>query len=215
MKKEIILIGGGGHCKSVIDVIEAENRFKIAGIVDLKEKLGEKILGYEIIGTDGDLEKLCKTYEYFFITIGHIYQNKIRKKLFEKVKNLGGKFPVIVSPNAYVSKHSKIDEGTIIMHKAFVNANAEIGKNNIINTAAIVEHDVKIGNHCHVSTGAFLNGEVKLANNCLIGSQASIIQNVKIAESNIIGAGAVVLKNTDKNALYAGNPAKLKKLIHE
>jgi len=35
--KKIILIGAGGHCKSVIDVIEQEARFEIAGIIDKTE----------------------------------------------------------------------------------------------------------------------------------------------------------------------------------
>ncbi len=30
-------MGGGGHCKSCIDVIEQEGKYKIAGIVDAKE----------------------------------------------------------------------------------------------------------------------------------------------------------------------------------
>ena len=68
MKEEIVLIGGGGHCKACIDVIEAENRFKIAGIVDVKGRLHEKVLGYEIIACDEDLPKLSKEYKYFFIT---------------------------------------------------------------------------------------------------------------------------------------------------
>ena len=56
--KKIILIGGGGHCKSVIDVIEQENKFQIAGIVDKHDLLDSKILGYQVIGNDSDLEKL-------------------------------------------------------------------------------------------------------------------------------------------------------------
>ena len=58
MKEKIILIGGGGHCKSCIDVIVQEGKYRIAGIVDLPEKLHQKILGYEIISTDDDMPRL-------------------------------------------------------------------------------------------------------------------------------------------------------------
>ena len=57
---KIILIGGGDHCKSVIDVIEQQNQFEIAGVVDKQELLGSKILGYQVIGNDFDLESLAK-----------------------------------------------------------------------------------------------------------------------------------------------------------
>lgn len=70
MYNEIILIGGGGHCRSCIDVIESEGRFKILGIVDIKEKLHRKVLGYEIIGSDEDIPRLARQFKYFFITIG-------------------------------------------------------------------------------------------------------------------------------------------------
>jgi len=115
--KEILLIGGGGHCKSVIDVIEQENKFTIVGIIDKKELIGESVLGYKILATDDDLEKLFKLYKYAFITIGHIKTNTTRVKLLNKLTNIGYKLPIIISTIAYVCKHSFIDYGTIIMNK--------------------------------------------------------------------------------------------------
>ena len=69
---KIILTGGGGHCKSCIDVIEQAGTFQIVGIVDVPEKLHQKILGYEIIATDDDLSDLIKEYDYFFITLARV-----------------------------------------------------------------------------------------------------------------------------------------------
>ena len=37
-KKNIILIGAGGHAKVCIDVIESEKKFKIVGLIDNKKK---------------------------------------------------------------------------------------------------------------------------------------------------------------------------------
>jgi FlaA1/EpsC-like NDP-sugar epimerase len=93
-KLNIVLIGGGGHCHSVIDVIEQENKYEIIGIVDTKENIGKKVLDYEIIACDDDLEELFKTCKKAVITIGHIKTNQLRKKLFEKAKNIGFDFPI-------------------------------------------------------------------------------------------------------------------------
>ena len=207
-KPEIILIGGGGHCKSVIDVIEAENKYKIVGIIDMPEKLGEKILGYKIIGNDDDTPKFAKEIQYFFITVGHLKSPALRIKLFELVKKAGGQFPVIFSPNAYVSKYSKIGEGTVIMHHAIVNANTQIGENCIINNKALVEHDCTIGNNCHISTNAVINGGLQIGDNCFIGSNSVTKQYISIAENTIIGAGAVVTKNITESGVYVGNPTR-------
>ena len=80
--KEIILIGGGGHCKSVIDVIEQESQFVIVGIVDQPKLIGTDVLGYPVIGRDSDLESLAKKYTYALVTVGQIRSSEARIKLF-------------------------------------------------------------------------------------------------------------------------------------
>ena len=180
MKKEIILIGGGGHCKSVIDVIEQENKYGIAGIIDRKELIGSKVLGYEIIGCDDDLDKLSKKYKYAIVTVGQISSNNIRVRLFKILKTLGYQLPVIISPLAYISKHSSIDEGTVIMHQSIINANAKVGKNCIINTKSLIEHDTVVEDNCHISTGAIVNGGVVVKEGSFIGSNTTIKDNMKV-----------------------------------
>lgn len=190
--KKIILIGGGGHCKSVIDVIEQEGKFKIAGIVDKNKRIDIKVLGYPVIGNDFDLENLRKKYEYAFITVGQTSSSLLRVKLFTLIKQKNFCIPVIISPNAYVSNYAKIGFGTIVMHNAVVNANVSIGENCIINTSALVEHDCKISNHCHISTNATINGGVTVGPECFIGSNVTTNNNIKIEKKKFIKAGSLV-----------------------
>lgn len=191
-KESILLIGGGGHCKACIDVIEQEGIFSIAGIIDLPEKKGSKILGYEIIANDEDIPGLAKNYDHFFITIGHLGTPKRRIELFNLLKKMDKNLPVIISPNAYVSKHSIILEGTIIMHQAIINAGSFIGKNCIINNKGLVEHDAEIGNHCHISTGAIINGGVNVGDNTFFGSGAISKEYSLIPENSFIKANTIV-----------------------
>ncbi len=190
--KNILIIGGGGHCKSVIDVIELTGEYKIYGIIDISEKVGQKVLGYEIIGTEEDLEKYRNDVELAFIAIGFINSVELRVRIYNKLKQLNFKLPVIISPLAYVSKHSFIEEGTIVMHYAVINAGAKIGKNCIINTKALIEHDVIIGDFCHISTGAIINGGVIVGKYSFVGSNATTKQYIKIMENSFIKAGTVV-----------------------
>ena len=189
---KIILIGGGGHCKSVIDVIEQEARFKIAGIIDKPELLGSEILGYPVIGNDFDLESLAKKYQYALITVGQIKSVLSRIKLFDLAIKAKFSLPHIVSPNAYVSKHSKIGNGTVVMHNAIVNANVSIGDNCIINSKALVEHDCFISSHCHISTNTIINGGVKIGSKSFIGSNVTTKDNIIIKENSFIKAGSLV-----------------------
>ena len=190
--KKIILLGGGGHCKSVIDVIEQEKKYKISGIVDRPEFLGTKILKYKVIGNDFDLEYLAKKYKNAIITVGQIKSPLVRIKLFNLASKAGFKFPSIISPRAYVSKHSNIGVGTIVMHNAVVNSNVSIGNNCIINTKSLIEHDCKIYNHCHISTNAIINGSVKIKSKCFIGSNATIRDGITIKQNSFIKASVLV-----------------------
>jgi len=191
-KKSIILIGGGGHCKSAIDVIESTGLFQIIGIVDVKENVGKKVLNYEIIGTDDDLPSLIRLHENVHITLGYIKSNKNRISLYNQIKSLKGNFPIIISSLAYVSKYAEIGDGTIIMHQAIVNASAKIGCNSIINTKALIEHDAIIGNNCHISTGAIVNGGVEVGENTFLGSGAVSKQYIKIPANSFIKANSII-----------------------
>lgn len=190
--KEIILIGGGGHCKSIVDVIEQEGQFVIAGIVDKPELLGKKILGYPVIGIDSDLETLAKKYTFANVTVGQIRSTDLRIKLFDLAKQAGFILPKIVSPRAYVSQHSVIGSGTVIMHDALINSGVTIDRNCIINSKALIEHDCKISKNCHISTNVLINGNVNIEEGCFIGSGAVINNSITIEKNSFIKAGSLV-----------------------
>jgi sugar O-acyltransferase (sialic acid O-acetyltransferase NeuD family) len=194
--KKIILVGGGGHCKSCIDVIENENKYKITGIIDKKKNF---LLNYKVFSESYLNKKLIKN-NYAFVTVGQIKNYKVRVKLFNRLKDLGFKIPSIMSPLAYISKHAVIGQGTIVMHGAIVSAGAIIGNNCIINTNSLIEHDVVIGDHTHVSTEATVNGGVIIGEKVFIGSRSIIKDNISIGECSIVGAGQYIKKNLKKNS---------------
>lgn len=190
MKEKIVLIGGGGHCKAVIDVIESANQYEIVGIIDKAELVGNKILDYEIIGSDDDLPTIFQTCQNACITIGHIKSNELRKKLFNLTKEIGFNLPIITSNLAYISKHATIEEGTVIMHQALINSGASIGVNCIINTKALIEHDCKIESHSHISTGTIINGGCVVKEDSFIGSNS--VSKEYITIEGFIKAGSVI-----------------------
>jgi len=132
--KKLILVGGGGHCKSVIDVAESAG-FQIQGILDIPENVGKKVLDYSIIGTDDQIPDYVKD-AVFLVTVGHIKDATLRIKLHQKIVDAGGTLATIIASTAHVSQYAQIGEGSVIMHQAVVNADAIIGRGCIINTFA-------------------------------------------------------------------------------
>lgn len=196
MDKPLILIGGGGHCRSVIDAAESAG-YSILGILDRPEKIGQKVLGYSILGSDDDVLTFVDKAS-FVITVGQIKTSSARRRIAECIEKAGGKLATIIANDAYVSKYADVGEGTVVLHKAFINAGAKTGKNCIINTMVNIEHDAQIGDFCHISTGTMVNGETKIGHDTFVGSGSTLYNCIEIADNSIIPAGSVVRKSNVK-----------------
>jgi len=208
--KDLVLVGGGGHCESVIDVAESAG-YHILGILDMPELLGKEVLSYKVIGSDDDIPNFVSKAE-FVVTVGAIRNPKTRIKLFERIKSAGGALATIVASTAYVSKYALLGEGTVVMHKAFVNAGSKIGANTIVNTLANIEHDCVVGDHCHVSTGVMVNGGCSIGNNTFIGSRTVLSNCVSICSDVVVGAGSFIRKPIVSPGIYANGPRNLQEL---
>lgn len=202
--KTLLLLGGGGHCRSCIDVIENEKSFVIRGIIDRQEPDSRDLLGYPYLGSDEALDTLLKDGRDALVTVGQIKKAAVRLRLYTLLKNIGATLPVIISPNAYVSAHSGVGEGTVVFNGAIVNTRANVGRNCIINSRALVEHDTTIGDHCHVSTGAILNGGCTVGDESFIGSGAVVYNGVQVGARCVISCGVVVNRDLPDDTIYRG-----------
>ncbi len=193
--KNIIIIGAGGHARSITDVVESDGDFQIHGFVDSNLNIGDKFCGYDVIGSDDDLSDILPHAENALIGIGQISNPNIRQNLFQLLKEKGFKLPAISSPSSIISVNSFVGQGTIIMHGAIVNSGAKIGENCIINTGSIIEHDVEVGDNTHISTGVIVNGSSKVGKSSFIGSGSVIRNNINIGERCLVGMGSKVLND--------------------
>ncbi|MCB0700174.1 MAG: acetyltransferase [Chitinophagaceae bacterium] len=211
MKTKIILVGGGGHCLSVIGAIESCEEYEIAGILDKSIPVGEEVLGYPVVGDDSDIPAWVAKGAVFANGIGQLVDPSLRRNVFDLVKQHGGSMPVIIASTAWVSRHTEIGEGTIVFHKCIVNSKAIIGQNNIINTGAIIEHNTIVGDDNHISTGVTVNGDCNIGDRNFLGCGSIVHHRISIANEVIVGAGSVVLKDCPESGTYVGVPARKKK----
>ncbi len=201
----IVLIGGGGHCKSVIDTILRGRLFNEILVTDKSVPLGTKILEGRVIGTDEMLEGLRhQDIRNAFITIGSIKSAALRRKVAEYAAGMGFSFPTIIDSSATVSMDVNIGEGVYIGRSAMVNAGCIIDNMAIINTGVIIEHDCRIGTYTHIAVGAVLCGGVVVGNDSFIGANSTVIQGIKIGRNCVIGAGSTVLKDIPDNMTVYG-----------
>ena len=196
----MIIVGAGGHALSCIDVIEQENKFKILGLIGLEDEVGSTVSGYEVIGTDTELNKILSSCDNAFNAVGQIKNPTIRIKIYESLTKIGFSLPTIISPKAYVSSKAKLGNASIVLHGATVNSSTSVGNNTIINSHALIEHGVTVGDHCHISTGVIINGDVSIGSRSFIGSGSVIKQEILISPDSFVQMGSIVIKSIEANS---------------
>jgi sugar O-acyltransferase (sialic acid O-acetyltransferase NeuD family) len=193
----LIIIGAGGHGKVIAD---AALKNGYANICYIDDHATGDVMGFPIIGTSADIERLNAGGTDFIIGIGN---NAVRKAIAEKY-NVN--WVSIVHPSAQIAFNAEIGKGTVVMANAVVNACATVGEHCIINTGAIVEHDNVIENYAHISPNVALGGTVRIGELTHIGIGATVINNVDVCSGCTIGAGAVVVKDLKTKGTYIGVP---------
>ncbi len=190
---EIILVGYGGHAKSVADCIERSGQYHIIGYTDQENRGGR----YKYLGSDevlpSYLERGCIRLA---MGIGYLGRGQLREELYRQLKGRGFLFPGIVDPSAVVSSSAQIGEGSFIGKNVVVNAEAVIGRMCIINTKAVVEHESIVEDFAHVAVGAVLCGQVRVGRAAFIGANATIIQGIEVEERMVVPAGETVRRRS-------------------
>ena len=187
--EDIILIGYGGHAKSVADCIIRQGKYRIVGYTDIDKSTS----AYTYLGNDECLDSIYKNgIKNAVIAIGYMGKGTLRRRLIEKAKEIGFTFPTIIDPSAIVSESADIGEGVFIGKLAVINAEAKIGSFSIINTMALVEHECIVEEYSHVAVAAVLCGNVKVGKDAFIGANATVIQGRQIEAGAIVPAGVTI-----------------------
>ena len=194
--EKILILGMGGHAKSLVDAIEREQKYEIAGYVVNERSDIEADMLYPILGNDDDLPELfLQGIHNAAIGIGFLGRSNLRSVLYSRLKEIGYNLPVVCDPSAIIASDVPIGEGTFIGKGAILNTASRVGKMCIVNTGAIIEHDCQIDDFSHISVGTVLCGGVSIGTEVFVGANATVIQGRKVANGCIVGAGEVIKKN--------------------
>ncbi|CAM2938886.1 acetyltransferase [Paenibacillus sediminis] len=204
-RNKVVIIGGGGHAKVVIDVIQSADTYELVGFTSHSDQ-ESNLSGIPYLGDDSILPTLLEEgVQYFFVATGN---NRLRKKLFYQLIELGFTPINAISPFARISPFAKLGRGIVVMPGAVINAYAVIEDNVIINTLSGIDHDCLIKPHAHIAPGASLAGCVNVGEGAFVGMKSSVIPEISIGEWSVVGAGAAVISDVPSYVTVVGVPAK-------
>jgi acetyltransferase EpsM len=202
----IIVYGGGGHGKALIDLLRELRTYPIAGIVDDDPVAGASIMGVSVLGGGNILELLIEKEVHLAVNaVGGIGNIQSRIKVFERLLQARFTCPNLVHPTAFVEPSARLSDGVQVMPHAYVGSDATLGFGVIVNTGAIVSHDCILGDYVNLSPGAILAGEVSVGSATLIGMGVTVNLRVKVGERSRIGNGSTIKQDVPPGGLvHAG-----------
>jgi UDP-perosamine 4-acetyltransferase len=202
----LLIIGAGGHAKVVIELIRAENRYRIAGLLERSNQVGS-LLGIPVIGTDLDLSRLRSSgISHAFVAIG---DNELRLSIGRKLTEQAFETVNAISPAAIVSPSARLGRGIAIMGGVVVSADAKIDDFVIVNTNSSIDHDCHIEEAAHIAPGCALAGSVRIGRLTFLGTGTNVIPQIVVGQRVLVGAGSCVIDNVPDDTCVHGVPAKI------
>ena len=202
-KNQVLIYGGGGFCKAIIDILRQKGEYRIAGILERKYPNCDDIKGYKVIGTSDEktmYELYQKGYTKVINAVGFDGKKHGRKAPYDMLKKIGFEFVNVVHPRAIIEPDVFFGEGNLIAAGAIIGSDAIIGNNCIINAGCIISHDCIISDNCHIASGAILGGNVIVGENTLIGQGCTIFKGIKIGDNVVIANGAKITRDVPSNS---------------
>jgi acetyltransferase EpsM len=189
----ILVYGGGGHGKAVIELLRAMRTFRVVGVIDDGMPPGSEVLGVPVLGGADQLKDWHdRGVRLAANGVGGIGDPQSRQRVFDVLLQAGFACPVLVHPSAVVEPSAVLEGGVQVLPKAYIGSAVRVGFGSVINVGAIVAHDCVLGRVTNLSPGAALAGGVHVEEFSQIGMNATVNLNVSVGAGCIIGNGADV-----------------------
>ena len=208
--KPLLILGGGGHARVLIDALRQSKCGNIIGIIDTDpNKQGSLIDGVPVIGDESILSGYDARQIRLVNGLCSIKTTEKRRCLFQKFKQKGYSFARVIHPAAIIAPGVILGEGTQVMAGAIIQPGCHVGENTIINTRVSVDHGCRIGRSVHLAPGVTISGEVVIDDNVHIGCGATVIQEIRIGKGSLVGAASLVIRHIPPDTTVVGVPAKV------
>ena len=203
----VIIYGGGGHSKSLIELIRSLGNLRIHGIIDDKLAVGATVLECPVLGGEYVLSEMQKQGICLAVNaVGGIGNIQSRVNVFERLIQSGFSFPILIHPSAVVEPSAILSPGVQVFPHAYIGSEACVGFGAIINTGAVISHDCSVGDYANISPGALLAGGVTIGDQALVGMGVTIHLRVSVGPNARIGNSATVKEDVPSgHVLRAGS----------
>jgi sugar O-acyltransferase (sialic acid O-acetyltransferase NeuD family) len=187
--RRLIIIGAGGHARSIADIVLEQGEYSLVGFVDDAYPDLESVWEFPILGKVDTAAGFRGMAECAFVAIGN---NRVRESLFQVLADTRFELPNIVHPRAIVSSRAILGRGVAIMAGAVVGTEAMLGDGAIVNASAVVDHHARVENFGHLGVNAAMAGGSKLGLGAWMQAGSAIGYGVEVPAGRILAPGEAI-----------------------
>lgn len=190
MKKRLLIIGAGGHGRSVAEAALLGQDYALTAFLDDATKPPKHHLwGCPVWGATAMLADCRGRIDEVIVAIGN---NALREALHQQAKAQGIPLATVIHPAAMVSPTATSGEGSAIMAGAIVGTGAQLGEGVIVNCGAVVDHDCVVESFGHLGVNAGMAGGSVLGRSAWMPVGSALAYGVKVLAGRVLRAGEVV-----------------------
>ncbi len=191
--EKIVLIGTSSLAAETVAFIERYQLYDIIGFTVNENCMKEdSFMGKPVYPIESLEECVDKATVKLFCTASwYNHMNRLRKKLFDELKEKDFTFANLISPNAIVYTDD-IGEGNWIHDFAHIGHGVHIGDNNVFRMNCVIEHESVIGNHNFFGVASVIGGHDFYGDCNFTGLGALVFNRVAVGNKCIVGAGAAL-----------------------
>lgn len=194
-KIRLLVVGAGGHGRSVAEAAELSGDFKVVGFLDDSLSVCEEIWGVPILGAVNSMANHRSVSDQAIVAIGN---NAVRELLMHQLADAGFNFARVIHPRAFVSPSAVLGSGSSVMAGAVVGTEAQLGMGAIVNCGAVVDHHAIVEDFGHLGVNASMAGGTSLGCGAWMQAGSALGYGVKIAPKMILALGEAVDAETDR-----------------
>lgn len=202
----LIIYGGGGHGKTLIELVRAQDKFALVGVVDDHLPPGSSLLGARVLGGADVLPQLAAHGVRLAVNaVGGIGNPAVRLAVFDRLAQANFTCPAVIHPSAWIEPSARISDGVQVLPLCYIGTDVRLGFGCLINSGAILSHDCVLEECVNISPGAILAGGVRIGAHSQVGMGVTINLGITIGADVRIGNSAVVKADVpDGTRIYAG-----------
>jgi sugar O-acyltransferase (sialic acid O-acetyltransferase NeuD family) len=185
-RRDLIIVGCGGHGRSVAEAVEMADAYQLVGFVDDSWSQQQAVWQFPVLGALADLESLRQRASVAIVAIGN---NGLRQSLTDRLVASGFELATVVHPMSRVSPRAVIGPGSALMAGCIVGTEALLGRGVIVNSGAVIDHHCQVGDFGHLGVGASMAGGSVLGPGAWMQAGTALGYGVNVPAGEILAPG--------------------------